>query len=146
MLEYNPITGLFRNVAPCSNNATKDWYAGSDQCGRSYSVWFDGKNQRAHRVAWYLMTGEWPDDTIDHINGNAKDNRWCNLRVVTQQTNNRNILKPRAHNKLGVQGVRPKGNGFIARITVNGRECYLGFFKSIELASKAYQEAKLIYH
>ena len=35
----------------------------------------------AHRVAWALYHGAWPDKQIDHINGNTKDNRIVNLRV-----------------------------------------------------------------
>jgi len=27
---------------------------------------FDGKLRRAHRVAWYLVHGDWPTDTINH--------------------------------------------------------------------------------
>lgn len=41
---------------------------------------------RRARVAWALMTGEWPD-TIDHINGIRDDDRWVNLRNVSNAQN-----------------------------------------------------------
>ena len=120
MLEYNPETGLFRHVPPCSNNARREWHPGSTEGGRGYSVWFDGRNQRAHRVAWYLMTGGWPNQTIDHIDGDPTNNKWDNLRDVSQQTNNRNLHRARAHSSTVTLGVTKFRNKFRARITVNG--------------------------
>jgi hypothetical protein len=45
--------------------------------------------------------------------------------------------------RLGVKGVSKGDNGkFRARIVVNGETKYLGFYDSIEAASKAYEKAK----
>ena len=46
-----------------------------------------GKKVLAHRLAWLLHTGHWPTDDIDHINRDRKDNRICNLRVLTRSQN-----------------------------------------------------------
>ena len=58
----------------------------------------------SHRLAWFYMTGEWPKNHIDHVNGLEGDNRWCNLR---EATNSENMLnrKMNKNNKTGVKGV-----------------------------------------
>lgn len=48
-----------------------------------------------HRLIVLLMTREWPTHQVDHINGDGTDNRWCNLRCVTQQGNMRNLRMPK---------------------------------------------------
>lgn len=47
---------------------------------RRYSV-------MAHRVAWVLMTGEWPRGFVDHLDGNTRNNCWSNLRDVSPSGN-----------------------------------------------------------
>jgi len=63
-----------------------------------------GKNYLAHRVAWALKTGKWPDGEIDHVNGDRADNRWANLREVSHGENSKNTGISR-QNKSGVVGV-----------------------------------------
>ena len=46
-----------------------------------------GKLIYAHRAAWAIHFGEWPKGEIDHINGDASDNRIINLRVVNRTEN-----------------------------------------------------------
>jgi len=52
-------------------------------------------SQKAHRVAWAIYYGEWPNGLIDHINGDRTDNRILNLRVVTigESAKNRGLQK-----------------------------------------------------
>jgi hypothetical protein len=56
------------------------------------SVRIQRRNIYAHRLAWVLTHGKWPDDQIDHINRVRHDNRISNLRDVTQRENNLNKL------------------------------------------------------
>ena len=97
------------------------------------------KNFYAHRVAWYLTHGEFPNGIIDHINGDKADNRLINLRVADFAMN--------GHNRV-VSGVtKPKHTKkWVASITVNYKRKHLGYFDTPELAHQAYVEAKKVYH
>jgi len=44
----------------------------------------------AARLCWLVHTGGWPVSTVDHINRDPFDNRFCNLRDVSQKVNNFN--------------------------------------------------------
>lgn len=57
--------------------------------GRAYG---EGKvrNTRVHRVAWFLHYGHWPNEQIDHIDGEPTNNKINNLRLVTQRRNQYN--------------------------------------------------------
>ena len=62
------------------------------------------KNYLAHRVAWALYYGEWPNGEIDHIDGNGTNNSVINLRVVASSENSMNT-KLHKHNTSGHIGV-----------------------------------------
>lgn len=108
------------------------------------AVCIDGANYTAHRVAWALATGAWPNGVIDHINGNRADNRICNLRDVGQTENMQNVHAPKSNNKLGFRGVslHRRSNKFAARVMHNGKYISLGLYQTPEEASAAYQRAK----
>ena len=58
----------------------------------------------AHRIIWFIETGEWPADPLDHVNGKRADNRKCNLREVTNAENMRNtkVFKNNTSGTIGV--------------------------------------------
>jgi len=74
-------------------------HAGSHCAGRIFD-----KGYLAHRVAWALHYGEWPDGEVDHIDGDGENNRISNLRVVTSSENSMNT-KVHGHNTSGHIGV-----------------------------------------
>lgn len=97
-----------------------------------------GENWSAHRMAWFLSTGEEPDE-VDHINGDRTDNRLVNLRNVNRQVNCQNTAKA-TRNTSGVVGVRwhRSGRGWTVSI---GHE-YVGFYKDFERAVAARKAAE----
>lgn len=107
-------------------------------------IQIDGKNYRAHRLAWFYVHGKWPDNQIDHINGNGMDNRLENLRDVTHRQNQINS-KTRRDNISGVKGVFwcKTYKKFRALIQINGKQKHLGLFSTLEAAAAARAAAEL---
>jgi len=91
----------------------------------------------AHRVAWAVHHGHFPTSYIDHINGDTKDNRLCNLRQCSAIENSRNT-KMQSHNKSGFTGVswHKSSGAWRAYIGVKGRQVNLGSFDNKEDAIK----------
>lgn len=103
------------------------------------------KSYLAHRVIFMMQEGRWPHHT-DHINHDKADNRWSNLRDVTQADNNRNMPKQAnaASGFVGVSLHKPT-NRYRAYITADGKSKHLGLFDTVEEAVAARKMASLDY-
>lgn len=160
LLRYEPDTGkLFWRERPRaafdSDRIFKCWnsrHAGKEAFlinnGKGYltgTIFY--KTYKAHRVAWALHYGRWPQEQIDHINGDRSDNTIKNLRDVRRKVNMRN-QKRRSTNKSGCAGVMQRSNGkWRAMIWHNGKTKHLGTFDSFNCAAsvRAKAEAELGY-
>lgn len=147
LLDYNPETGVFTRKL-CTANRHKQGEAVGYSGARGYrQAMAEGKKHMLHRLAWLWVHGTWPEFDIDHKNRNRADNRIDNLRPATRSENNHNIGTSRA-NWSGFTGVAwdKSKRLWVANISANGKQYFLGRFKDPALASAAYQAAKLIYH
>lgn len=104
-------------------------------------------NVRAHRVIWAMHTGEWPDEFLDHINGDRQDNCISNLREATLAQNhcNRAPLAGSSSQFLGVSW-SDRNKGWVARIKSGGISQYLGTFRQEAQAALAYNAAAQARH
>lgn len=100
------------------------------------------KQYLLHRVIWFMQTGKWPEQ-IDHIDHDKSNNRWNNLREVTNRDNALNCSKA-SNNTSGVQGIRilPSGK-FCAYIMVHRKQISLGSYEKLEDAIAARKAAEL---
>lgn len=105
------------------------------------SVCVGKKQYLAHRIIYMMKEGFWPEH-IDHINHNKQDNRWKNLRSVTQEENNRNMPQ-QTNTATGVVGVslhKPTGK-YRAYITVGGKAKHIGLYETVAAAQAAREQA-----
>lgn len=141
-LIYNPKTGCLTWVKENKYHpGLIGCLAGSVGSGGYWVIKMDGFSFRAHRVAWFLMTGNQPN-VIDHINGNILDNRFCNLRSCTQADNVRSHGK--VINGSGLPcGVRLLPSGmYQARISFEGHLISLGTYVKPEDAESKYKKER----
>jgi hypothetical protein len=150
ILDYNPKTGdfIWKNRPIDHFNTEKGF--------KTFNTRFSGKNAgcivngyvvirinnnlyKAHRLAWLYTHGNWPQDQIDHINGDRKDNRIENLRQCSMSQNQWNE-KLSINNASGYKGVRfhKASNKYGAQIGHNNKQIHLGLYTTPEEAHAAY--------
>jgi len=149
-LFYDPTTGVFiRKFATGSNRHLAGKIAGGYDGERYWMISVLNKRYRAHRLAWLYVYGTFPNDVIDHIDGNGQNNSIENLRDVTTAQNIQNQNKPHSKNKTGgLLGVsfHKAAKKFQAHIKTNGKNVYLGLFLTADAAHESYLNAKRELH
>lgn len=140
---YDPETGnFFMRVRSGSRAAGAP--IGRPHIKGYVDITFACRHYYAHRLAWLYMTGKWPDGQIDHINGIRNDNRWANLRDVTQSKNMLNQRRAHPTNMLGVLGVRKLANcnRYSAQFQFQGEKIVVGYFDDPKTAKNEYDKVK----
>ena len=168
LLRYEPETGklFWRERTPdvfastsgrSAEHACANWnsrFSGREafntETGKGYlSGGIFNRRYLAHRVISALVSGVWPIDEIDHINGVRDDNRIENLRIVSHEENMRNSCI-RRDNTSGVAGVSwDSSRGmWVAQIRGLGRNISLGRFVNIQEAidKRKSAEVEFSYH
>jgi len=130
MLAYDPMTGrMTRNGVVIGNT--------HNESNKYHTIRHRGKVRKLHRVAFELMSVSIPPDKeVDHINRDTKDNRWCNLRLVTrsEQQCNKSLYN---NNSTGVKGLRIRDSKYQVRKYVEGRAIYTTFLDYVEAVEYA---------
>lgn len=144
-LNYDPDTGVFLwAISPCQRMKAGDVAGGVNNEGY-VNIEIKGRAYKAHRLAWLVVTGEWPRKHVDHINGRRDDNRFCNLREASRKENGQN-RRLNKNNNSGHIGVYQNPNGTWRAQIKAGTQIYLGQFDTAEEAAAAYVEAKRRLH
>lgn len=143
---YDPQTGSFTWKVAAARRVKVGGPAGG-KSGRYVCIRIHGRLYRAHRLAWLYVTGQWPKDQVDHINGVEDDNRFLNLREATNTENQRN-RKKKKDNTSGFKGVCfvKSKRLWMASIVVQRKSINLGYFRAPEDAHRAYCAAAKKYH
>jgi hypothetical protein len=81
-LDYNPATGVFMwKISPAKNVAAGS-VAGGKNGSRGYRyIRLNGEEVTESRLAWFYMTGNWPERRVRFKNGNSTDCRFENLTL-----------------------------------------------------------------
>lgn len=130
VLHYDQKTGIFIRLIP-SGGAIKNSIAGTKHNGRYTRIQIDGNRYLAHRLAWLYTYGYFPENQLDHIDRNKRNNKISNLREVSHQCNNRNCGNPK-HNTSSVRGIywSKSNNKWYTQIKINYKIIYLGYHES----------------
>ena len=81
-LDYNPATGVFVwKISPAKNLKAGTVAGGKNGSGGYRYIRLYGEESTESRLAWFYMTGEWPERRVRFKNGNSQDCRFENLTL-----------------------------------------------------------------
>lgn len=142
ILSCDPETGEFTWIVRPANVPEGRRPARTKPTTRRRVVTLNNHQYLASRVAFALYHGRWPEDLIDHVDGNPLNDRKDNLREATHQ---QNMWNKEAYNEIGLKGVGKdhRQGGYYAQITHNKQHYYLGRYKTAEEAAAAFRGVTL---
>jgi hypothetical protein len=137
-LDYNQETGIFTWKVK-TRTSSAGGIAGHANWRGYVSIWINGKQYYAHRLAWAVCNNAWPIGDIDHINEDKSDNRISNLRIASRSENMFNRGR-NSNNTSGMKGVVfcKQTQRWRAQIMVNRKGVKIGRFDTKEEAANAY--------
>lgn len=136
LLSYDPLTGIFRWKVDRKRNAKAGDIAGTAS-GIYQVITIKCMEFPAHRLAWFYHYGKWPEQVLDHIDGNGRNNAIVNLRDCSRTDNVRNA-RARGWHPFKMRSGTVK---YSACIGVNRKLKHLGLFSTKEEAREAYLAA-----
>lgn len=141
---YDPETGIFTSKVDGINPRVRVGARSGKVCPDGYrSLSVDRCRYQASWIAWFLCTGKWPENEMDHINHDRGDDRIANLREADRSTNC-GYKRSFVGNRTGYRGLKVQTNGRVAAsICVNMKEIHLGTFDTSTEAAKVYDKAAI---
>jgi len=136
-LNYDPETGIF-TWKNCRKSTYNGKVAGFFNSQGYWKIQLLGKSRCANRLAWVITYDE--DITgieIDHKDRDKSNNRIGNLRKATRLQQNIN---------KDARGTFKSRRKYGAKIRVNGKDIYLGLYKTEEEAHRVYLAKKRELH
>jgi len=121
--------------------AGRKWHTVRTKYSAYAATWNGGKSMYMHRV----LTGvadKGREVFVDHIDYNGLNNTRGNLRLCTPAENTRNRRTAKTY--LGLRGVSPHADCFIAQIGCEGKFIYLGSYPTEREAGIAYDAAAAV--
>ena len=153
LLSYDPLTGVFTWLhRPDDGTRVTRWHntryarkrAGSIDGNGYRGIVIFGVQHYEHRLAVVYMTGAFPDDEVDHADGDRASNIWSNLRLATHAQNQKNQKTP-INNTTGHKGVYKNRRKWASEIWCDGAKIRLGVFATVEEAAAARTVAETKY-
>ena len=148
VLRYDANTGLLYWTVSVLTFIQPGRLAGTLSSSGYIVIRFDRTPYQAHRIAWYLHTGEDPGTfQIDHLDNNKANNKIDNLRLATSAQNSYNVAKKNGtlSQYKGVTFSACVGK-WMSQIRANGKRRCLGYFTDELEAHRAYCMAAVEMH
>ena len=138
LFDYSIITGDLFNKVKRKGVKVGARMGYKEPCGR-IQVTIDGERFRLHRVVWKLITGEDPENMIDHKDRDPSNNSWLNLRISNDSLNQGNTTG--GHGRFPYKGVSVGKSGrYFARIGAGKN------FKRSKESFETVEEAAIAYN
>ena len=148
-VSYNPETGIFtrnhhrkgRKIGEVVGFTNVKGYVIININDRAY---------RAHRLAWFYVTGSWPVDQIDHKDTIKHHNWFDNLREADNNLNQKNKIKARIDNQsssnmTGVSFLKANQKWRV-KLVINGKMTHIGLYTTQAEAELVCVELKKIHY
>ena len=117
---YNPITGILIYKKDINYNALKGQRVGHFDKDGYRVVKINSKIYRVGRLIWFIMTGAFPVNEVDHIDRNPANDKFNNLRDANRSEQ---IINSKSRtNKNGFKGVKFSRGRFRAVLVRNNKQ------------------------